>query len=592
MEGIFPPPHAYLLDGRRSQTTLPTGKTETYSYDPLVRLSESGVDGVLSSSYTYESPGEDRTTSLVKTVNNSGLGEIGYTYDAVGNITQITKDGAVQESYTYDSLNQLKTVTRGGVTTEYSYQNGNITSVTQNGETVKTYGYTDSTWSDLLTSFNGQTITYDEIGNPLQYRDGMSFTWDNGRQLQSVTKNGAATSYTYDANNNALLSVSAGGMTNSYAYSDDRLQTITVNSSLQYALAYDVLGRTTSTKVGNGTSWRTLSSLSYNSAGLLAKQTYGNGDYIDFTYDSLDRITEKRYNGSDTKRATYAYGADGSLARTTDFSTGTTTRYVYDLADRLVSVREYDGTSVTSNALRASTDYIYADKTNYLTGMRHFSPLGTQTVDYTYGDVTAGQMPDQVYSVKWNGEEKLSYTYDPLGRLSTRTLHVTGNVENIPQLTTQYSYVNVGEDRTTTMVQSVSTMGVTHNYTYDAVGNIQSIQLGSDVTSYEYDSLNQLVRVNDPYLNRTITYEYENGNITFEHTYAYTTGDLPATPMYSTQYHYNDPVWRLWISYNTASSFLSKSRIDFVFPLFYTFFRGYRVRLLAACSHGEIYAKL
>ena len=187
-------------------------QTVTYSYDPLARLSESGIDGVLSSSYTYESPDEDRTTSLVKTVNNSGLGEIGYTYDAVGNITQITKDGAVQESYTYDSLNQLKTVTRGGVTTEYSYQNGNITSVTQNGETVKTYGYTDSTWSDLLTSFNGQTITYDEIGNPLQYRDGMSFTWDKGRQLQSVTKNGVTTSYTYDENG-LRLSKTTGGVT-------------------------------------------------------------------------------------------------------------------------------------------------------------------------------------------------------------------------------------------------------------------------------------------------------------------------------------------------------------------------------------------
>lgn len=320
-----------------------------------------------------------------------------------------------------------------------------------------------------------------------------------------------------------------------------------------YQWPFDSAKTEGSTKVGNGTTWRTLSSLSYNSAGLMSKQTYGNGDYIDFTYDSLDRITEKKYNGSSTRRATYAYGADGSLARSTDFSTGTTTKYVYDLADRLVGVREYTGTSISARALRASTDYIYADKTNYLIGMRHFSPLGTQTVDYTYGDITEGQMPDQVYSVKWNGEEKLSYTYDPLGRLSARTLHVTGNVENIPQLTTQYSYVNVGENRTTTMVQSVSTMGVTHNYTYDAVGNIQSIQLGSDVTSYEYDSLNQLVRVNDPYLNRTVTYEYENGNITFEHTYAYTTGDLPATPMYSTQYHYDDPVWRDVL---TGSSYL------------------------------------
>lgn len=72
--------------------------------------------------------------------------------------------------------------------------------MTQNGTAVKTYGYTDSTWGDLLTSFNGQTITYDEIGNPLQYRDGMSFTWAKGRQLQGITKDGLNASYTYDEN--------------------------------------------------------------------------------------------------------------------------------------------------------------------------------------------------------------------------------------------------------------------------------------------------------------------------------------------------------------------------------------------------------
>ena len=162
--------------------------------------------------YTYQDVGTDKTTTLLKSVNNSGFGELGYEYDAVGNITQITKDGTVQETYSYDALNQLKTVTRNGVTTEYNYQNGNITSVTQNGTVIKTYGYTDSTWSDLLTSFNGQTITYDNIGNPLQYRDGMSFTWAKGRQLQSVTKDGLTASYTYDENG-LRLSKTVNGVT-------------------------------------------------------------------------------------------------------------------------------------------------------------------------------------------------------------------------------------------------------------------------------------------------------------------------------------------------------------------------------------------
>lgn len=39
-------------------------------------------------------------------------------------------------------------------------------------------------WGDKLTRYNGETITYDEIGNPLSYRDGMEMTWLNGRKLQ------------------------------------------------------------------------------------------------------------------------------------------------------------------------------------------------------------------------------------------------------------------------------------------------------------------------------------------------------------------------------------------------------------------------
>lgn len=39
------------------------------------------------------------------------------------------------------------------------------------------YGYAQTGWKDLMTSYNGQSITYDEIGNPLTYRDGMTMTW-------------------------------------------------------------------------------------------------------------------------------------------------------------------------------------------------------------------------------------------------------------------------------------------------------------------------------------------------------------------------------------------------------------------------------
>jgi len=174
----------------------------SYAYDLLARLNTRTLNTTTPfvTQYNYhQGATAGTTTTLVKTVQN-GSDTYEYAYDAVGNITQIKKNGTVYESYTYDSLNQLKTVIRGSDVYEYTYDNGgNIQSVTLNGETIKSYGYTDTNWKDKLTSFNGQTITYDNIGNPLTYRDGYSFAWSNGRQLTGITKGTDSISYLYNA---------------------------------------------------------------------------------------------------------------------------------------------------------------------------------------------------------------------------------------------------------------------------------------------------------------------------------------------------------------------------------------------------------
>ena len=59
------------------------------------------------------------------------------------------------------------------------------------------YTYGDSAWSDKLTAYDGQTITYDAIGNPTSYK-GATLTWQ-GRLLVSYAKNGERYEYTYDA---------------------------------------------------------------------------------------------------------------------------------------------------------------------------------------------------------------------------------------------------------------------------------------------------------------------------------------------------------------------------------------------------------
>ena len=91
--------------------------------------------------------------------------------------------------YTYDLGGNLLTKTTYAYTQPNSTPNNPLSTVT--------YGY-DSEWHDLLTSYDGSPITYDEIGNPLSYR-GSTFVWD-GRQLTQATKGSETMSYVYGVN--------------------------------------------------------------------------------------------------------------------------------------------------------------------------------------------------------------------------------------------------------------------------------------------------------------------------------------------------------------------------------------------------------
>ena len=153
--------------------TMNNSRQFVYGYDKLNRLTSKTLlkNTGFKTSYSYlEGAGENTTTALIKSVNNDGE-LLEYAYDQNGNITSVKKNGALLESYEYDALNQLTKVTRGSEVYTYTYDNaGNILSVKKNGTVIKDYGYSDPEWKDLLTSFNGQTITYDAIGNPLTYR--------------------------------------------------------------------------------------------------------------------------------------------------------------------------------------------------------------------------------------------------------------------------------------------------------------------------------------------------------------------------------------------------------------------------------------
>ena len=203
--------YAYSYDDdHRPTNTAYSSVSESITYDGYSRVSGKTVQNsgntVLSTSYAYRDIDAQYTTTQVSSLTSSFGGNTlshSYTYDANGNILS---DGST--TYAYDSLNQLvwEYNTAAGKAWNYAYDlGGNILSKTEydyaDGQTSNpvavSYTYGDAVWRDLLTAYNGEAITYDGIGNPTSYR-GWGMSWQGGRQLASMQKDGTTLSFAYN----------------------------------------------------------------------------------------------------------------------------------------------------------------------------------------------------------------------------------------------------------------------------------------------------------------------------------------------------------------------------------------------------------
>ena len=242
--------YTYTQDSLLYATDFSSGASNLRVYDSLNRLTNlntlfptSGLNPqrkILNQTFEYENVSGQRTTNLISShyvgFNNSAdqpLFTHSYSYDANGNISSLSRlaDGQTSAlSYQYDGLDQLIRVNdqEADITVLYSYDaGGNITSAKTYpyslGElsgsplSEKSYSYASSGWKDLLINFNGDDILYDEIGNPLQYRDGMAFAWQYGRRLASVSQGSNAYTYSYDASG-VRLAKTINGSSYNYIY--------------------------------------------------------------------------------------------------------------------------------------------------------------------------------------------------------------------------------------------------------------------------------------------------------------------------------------------------------------------------------------
>ena len=149
--------------------------------------------------------GDNATTTLIGSATYYGAGTTGtqysYEYDKSGNLTKIKKGTATLHTYTYDSLGQLTSWYDAATdkTVRYGYyKGGNLKSIYDGEDTVSFVYNNGDGIADRLMVYDGQLLSYDDIGNPLNFRDGISMTWKNGRQLATLTNGQTSASYDYD----------------------------------------------------------------------------------------------------------------------------------------------------------------------------------------------------------------------------------------------------------------------------------------------------------------------------------------------------------------------------------------------------------
>ena len=176
-----------------------------YTYDELLRVTNKNINNY-ETKYEYLSIG-NRTSAIIKSITYGNL-KYSYKYDKLYNVTDVYLNDTLIKRYEYDNYNELISDEDyvNNIKTEYTYDNeGNIlTKISKNiltNESVSTdtYEYNDSSWEDLLTKYNDELITYDEIGNPLTIGS-KKLSWINGRQLNTYEDGNLSVSYKYNLN--------------------------------------------------------------------------------------------------------------------------------------------------------------------------------------------------------------------------------------------------------------------------------------------------------------------------------------------------------------------------------------------------------
>ncbi|MHB1317864.1 MAG: RHS repeat-associated core domain-containing protein, partial [Anaerolineae bacterium] len=474
-------------------------------------LSETDAAG-LTTSYSYRSG-----TALVEQVAAPPLPTVEYGYKQINGYWAVTSFRMGDQAtlyWRYDAQGRRSAVEQGSLRWFYTFDAGRtaygqpsamVWNWNGQGDPERATGarlirYTYDERGRLVgaeDAAGGKTVYgYDDAGRLVSLTDALGRTrtiaYDAaGRITRQVDALGGETAYVYDAAGNLAAVTDAAGSTTAYSYDHAaRVTGITDPLSRTMTLVYGSEGELLSRTDARGDTV----TVRNDALGRPLTLTYPGGQVWAVTYDAAGNVTT--LSGEGLTRA-YQRDAAGRVLQLADIRAGRASwvSYVYNASGQVAEMRTSDGGLTTYG-------YGSVGELKRITG-----PLGT--TEYTYE--TAGQLAPQRVGVR-SGPLRTRLSYDRLGQLASIHQVQQGQREGVDR-TTRYTYDAVGNvlsietpegmrtyayDELDRLVAYTGADGVKTTYDYDAVGNRTALKVGRQVPlEYRYDAAHQLLHAGD-----------------------------------------------------------------------------------------------
>jgi RHS repeat-associated protein len=488
----------YQYDAQgRAISTEHVGGVEKYQLNYVSPYAQTIVTDPLGTARTYNFQtilGVVKTTGVSQPCPSCGGSNAqAMTYDANGNVASKTDFNGNRTNYVYDLARNLET--------------SRTEALTSSGATTP------------------QTRTITTVWHPT-YRLPTQMT-------ETVTGGNRVTDYTYDTAGNMLtrkVTAPKNDGSTGAAATESRTWTYTYNTLGQVLTAKDPLNKTTTTVYYTATDTATppqytkgdvqtitnavghvVTMNAYDKNGRPTQMTDANGLITTMTYHPRGWLTSRVVNnGTVTETTTYTYDNVGQLTRVT-MPDGSNLFYAYDAAHRLVGMSDQQtGASVAGNgALIFTSSNLAGNKIVYtLDNMgnrikeQHFDPTGT----------LAKQKQRAIDALNRLKQDIGGTAYAAPAPVTAPAIDASATANGAPTnaAVTQYSYDNNGNVTTTT-----DPLGRSTTNQYDALNRLTKVidpyNGTAKPTIYQYDTSNNLTSVTDPEGKATV-YTYNGHN--------------------------------------------------------------------------------